>query len=285
MRMRQLLAKTGFAAVGLAAITLLSACTTRGTLSTQPFVPPSPRYAAIVVDGNDGRVLHSTRADAIRFPASLTKMMTMLMLFEALDRGQITKDTLIPISSRAARQPASKLYLKEGQSITVHKALEALAVKSANDVAYAVAEFLAGSEAGFARRMTAKARSFGMKSTTFRNASGLPDKRQVTTARDMAKLGIVLRRRYPQHYHYFGRRSFAFNGKRIKGHNRVLGRVRGADGIKTGYTRSSGYNLVTSVRYGNKRVIGVILGENSGRSRDKHMVQLIERYLPSAGPR
>ncbi len=285
MRMYRPFTRTSFASAILAALTLLSACSTRGALSTQPFIPPSPRYAAIVVDGNDGRVLHSTRADAIRFPASLTKMMTMLMLFESLDRGQITKDTLIPISSRAARQPASKLYLKEGQSITVHKALESLAVKSANDVAYAVAEFLAGSEAAFARRMTAKARSFGMKSTTFRNASGLPDKRQVTTARDMAKLGLVLRKRYPQHYHYFGRRSFAFQGKKIKGHNRVLGRVRGADGIKTGYTRASGFNLVTSVRYGNKRVVGVILGEDTGRSRDAHMVQLIERYLPSAGPR
>lgn len=274
-----------FAPFALAAMVLLSACTTRGALSTAPFVPPTPRYAAIVVDGNDGRVLHSTRADAIRFPASLTKMMTMLMLFEALDRGQVTKNTLIPISGRASRQPASKLYLKEGESITVNKALEALAVKSANDIAYATAEFLAGSEAAFARRMTAKARSFGMRSTTFRNASGLPDKRQVTTARDMAKLGIVLRKRYPQHYHYFGRRSFAFNGKTIKGHNRVLGKVRGADGIKTGYTRASGYNLVTSVRYGSKHVIGVILGENTGRGRDKHMVQLIQRYLPTAGAR
>lgn len=277
--------RAGVAILALVVLAMLSACTTRGALTEAPFIPPTPRYAAIVVDGNNGKVLHSTRADAIRFPASLTKMMTMLMLFEALDRGQISKGTLIPISGKASRQPASKLYMKEGGSITVHKALEALAVKSANDVAYATAEFLAGSEAAFARRMTAKARSFGMRSTTFRNASGLPDKHQVTTARDMAKLGLVLRKRYPQHYHYFGRRSFVFNGKRIKGHNRVLGKVRGADGIKTGYTRASGYNLVTSVRYGEKQVVGVILGENSGRSRDAHMVQLIERYLPSAGPR
>ncbi|MDD9911007.1 MAG: D-alanyl-D-alanine carboxypeptidase [Ahrensia sp.] len=269
----------------LAALTLVSACTTTSVLNTAPFVPPSARYAAIVVDGNSGRVLHSTRPDAIRFPASLTKMMTMLMLFEALDRGQISKSTLIPVSSRAARQPASKLWLKDGSSITVDKALQALAVKSANDVAYAVAEFLAGSEAAFARRMTAKARSFGMKSTTFRNASGLPDKRQVTTARDMAKLGIILRKRYPQHYHYFGRRSFAFRGKTIRGHNKVLGKVRGADGIKTGYTRASGFNLVTSVRARGKSVVGVILGENSGKSRDRHMVLLINRFLPSAGPR
>ena len=264
---------------------VLSACTTSRTLNTAPFLPPTPRYAAIVVDANDGRVLHSTRADAIRFPASLTKMMTMLMLFEAIDRRQVTKNTLIPISSRAAKQPASKLYLKQGESISVDKALESLAVKSANDVAYAVAEFLAGSEKAFARRMTAKARTFGMSSTTFRNASGLPDKQQVTTARDMAKLGIILRKRYRRHYHYFGRRKFAFKGKNIKGHNRVLGKVRGADGIKTGYTRASGYNLVTSVRYGNKHVVGVILGENTGRGRDKHMVQLIQRFMPSAGPR
>ena len=168
--------------------------------------------------------------------------------------------------------------MKAGQSISVDTALNALAVKSANDVAYAVAEFMSGSEAAFARSMTVKARSLGMRSTTFRNASGLPDKRQVTTARDMAKLGIALRKRFPQYFYYFNKRSFSFNGKTIRGHNRVLGQLKGANGIKTGYTRASGFNLVTSARTRKGLVVGVILGENSGRSRDKHMVALINRY-------
>ncbi|MEE9375251.1 MAG: D-alanyl-D-alanine carboxypeptidase family protein [Rhizobiaceae bacterium] len=258
--------------------TVLSGCTTSSALRSGPYKVPSARYAALVINANSGKILHSVRANAIRFPASLTKMMTMYLAFEAMSTGRMNKLTLIPISSRAARQPASKLYLKAGQSISVHKALEAIAVKSANDVAYAMAEFLSGSEAAFARRMTSKARSLGMASTTFRNASGLPDKRQVTTARDMAKLGIALRRRYPQYYHYFSKRSFSYHGRTIRGHNKVLGLMRGVDGIKTGYTRASGFNLVTSVRTRKGRIIGVILGENSGRTRDRHMVQLINKY-------
>ncbi len=263
----------------------LSACTAKSALNVAPFSPPSQRYAAIVMDASSGRVLHQNRADAIRFPASLTKMMTMYMVFEALDRGQLKKSTPIRVSARAAARPASKLWLKAGQTISVDKALQALAVKSANDVAYAVAEKMAGSEAAFARRMTSKARSIGMKSTTFRNASGLPNKHQVTTARDMAKLGIVLRRRFPHHFHYFKRKSFNFRGRTIRGHNRVLGQLPGADGIKTGYTRASGFNLVTSVRHRGRNYVGVILGENSGRSRNKHMVQLMNHYALRQSPR
>lgn len=269
----------GRLALLLTALTVLMGCTTSAALRSSPFLPPSERYAAIVVDARSGKVLHNTRADAIRFPASLTKMMTMYMMFEALSQRKVSLHTAVRISPRAAARPASKLYLKSGSSITVHKAMEALAVKSANDVAYAVAEFLAGSEKAFADRMTFKARSLGMKSTTFRNASGLPDKRQVTTARDMAKLGIALRKKFPQYYHYFGKRSFVFKGKTIRGHNRVLGTVEGADGIKTGYTRASGFNLVTSVRSGRRNLVGVILGENSGRSRDKHMTELMNHML------
>ncbi|MEE9313107.1 MAG: D-alanyl-D-alanine carboxypeptidase family protein [Rhizobiaceae bacterium] len=257
---------------------VLSACNTSSALRSGPFKVPSARYAALIINANSGEVLHSVRANAIRFPASLTKMMTMYLAFEAISSGRISKSSLITVSSRAARQPASKLYLKAGQTITVDKALEAIAVKSANDVAYAMAEFLSGSEANFARHMTSRARSLGMSSTTFRNASGLPDKRQVTTARDMAKLGIALRRRFPQHYHYFSKRTFKYHGRTIRGHNKVLGLLRGADGIKTGYTRASGFNLVTSVRTRKGRIIGVILGENSGRTRDRHMVQLINKY-------
>ena len=261
-------------ALGLA----LSACTSTRVLQKTPYKIPSTRYAALVINANSGQVLHQVRADAIRFPASLTKMMTMYLVFEALQRGKISKSTAIPISARAARQPASKLYLKAGQTITVDKALQAIAVKSANDVTYAMAEYLSGSEAAFARHMTNRARSLGMRSTTFRNSSGLPDRRQVTTARDMAKLGIALRRRFPQYYSYFSRRSFVHNGRTVRGHNKVLNLLQGADGIKTGYTRASGFNLVTSVRTSKGRIIGVILGENSGRVRDRHMVQLINKY-------
>lgn len=200
------------------------------------------------------------------------------MVFDALERGQLRKSSLITVSARAAAQPASKLYLKPNDTITVDQALKALAVKSANDVAYAVAERLGGTEANFAAQMTRKARSLGMRSTTFRNSSGLPDRRQVSTARDMAKLGIALRKRHGRNFYYFKARSFSFRGRTIRGHNRVLGQLRGADGIKTGYTRASGYNLVTSVRTGGKTVVGVIMGENSGRVRDRHMVQLMQRY-------
>ena len=262
----------------LALAVLISGCTTTSVFQQAPFKIPSARYASIVVNANSGKVLHEIRPDAIRFPASLTKMMTMYMMFEALQRGRITKSTQIPISAYAAGRPASKLWLKAGSSISVDTALNALAVKSANDVATAVAEYFSGGEAAFAHAMTSKARSLGMASTTFRNASGLPDRRQVTTARDMAKLGIILRKRFPQYFSYFGKRSFSFRGKTIRGHNKVLGQLRGANGIKTGYTRASGFNLVTSARTSQGLVVGVILGENSGASRNRHMVQLINRY-------
>ena len=190
-----------------------SACTSSSILDPTPYQPPTARYAAIVVSANSGKVLHDTRADARRFPASLTKMMTLYMLFDAIDKRKISKTGQISISARAAAQPASKLWLKAGTSISVNTAIQALAVKSANDVAYAVAERLGGSEARFAAMMTKKARALGMTSTTFKNASGLPNRAQVTTARDMAKLGIALKKRFPHHFHYFGRSSDDFSGK------------------------------------------------------------------------
>ncbi len=256
----------------------LAGCTTTSVLRETPFDIPSKRFAAIVIDESSGKVLYEARADAIRFPASLTKMMTMYMAFEALQSGKINKASRVPISKRAARQPASKLYLKASDSLSVDEALSALAVKSANDVAYAMAEFLGGSEPEFARAMTRKARSLGLSSTTFRNASGLPDKRQVTTARDMAKLGVILRKQFPQYFYYFKKNSMTFRGKKIRGHNRVLLQMKGADGIKTGYTRASGFNLVTSAKAPRGRVIGVILGENTSKVRDRHMIQLIKKY-------
>lgn len=257
---------------------VVAGCNTTSVLRATPFDIPSQRFAAIVVDETSGKVLYQARADSTRFPASLTKMMTMYMAFEALQNGKINKNSPVPISRKASRQPASKLYLKEGSTISVDDALTALAVKSANDVAYAMAEFLGGSEAAFARQMTLKARGLGLTSTTFRNASGLPDKRQVTTARDMAKLGVILRQQYPQYFYYFKKTSMEFRGKTVRGHNRVLGQLRGADGIKTGYTRASGFNLVTSARTPRGRLVGVILGENSSKIRDKHMIQLFKKF-------
>ena len=267
------------------ALAALVGCTPRNVLSVAPYEPPTQRYAAIVVNANSGEVLHETRADAIRFPASLTKMMTLHIIFDEMKRHAITKNTLIPVSAKAAARPASKLWLKPNSTITVDEAIQALAIKSANDVAYAVAEFFSGSKAAFARRMTRRARELGLKSTVFRNASGLPDKGQVTTARDMARLGVSLKKRHARHFHYFSRNSFVFRGKTIRGHNRVLGRLNGANGIKTGYTRASGYNLITSVSRSGKTIVGVILGEDSGRLRDQHMVQLLEAIMPRAGIR
>jgi len=257
---------------------LVAGCNTTTALQATPFDIPSQRYAAIVIIESSGKVLYQARAEAIRYPASLTKMMTMYMVFEALKSGKIKKSTPIPISKKAASEPASKLYLKPGDTLSVEEALVALAVKSANDVAYATGEFLSGSEAAFAKAMTKRARQLGMPSTTFKNASGLPDKRQVTTARDMATLGVLLRKNFPQYFHYFNMRSMKFRGKTIRGHNRVLGQLKGADGIKTGYTRASGFNLVTSAMTDRGRVIGVVMGENSSKSRDKHMVQLINKF-------
>ncbi len=279
--LRDIRAGKSLSMLALAAV-MISGCTTTSTLSSAPYEAPTQRYAAIVVNAKNGKVLHETRPDAIRFPASLTKMMTMYLVFDAMEAGKINRNSLIPISAKAAARPASKLYLKSGSTITVDLALRALAVKSANDVAYAVAEFMSGSEAAFARSMTSKARALGMSSTTFRNASGLPDKRQVTTARDMAKLGLALQKRHRKYFGYFGLREFTFRGRKIRGHNKVLDQLRGANGIKTGYTRASGYNLVTSVRHNGKNVVGVILGENSGRLRNAHMVELIKHTLPRA---
>lgn len=258
----------------LAAI-FLTACSTSDTLEiASPQAEPS-KYAAIVVDANDGSILYSVAADQKRYPASLAKMMTLYLLFEAIDGGQLSKTAAIPVSANAARQPASKLYMKPGSTIVVDTAIRALAVKSANDVATAVAEHLAGSEQAFARQMTAKARQLGMSHTVFTNASGLPDAGMSTTARDMALLGLALRRDFPHHYAYFSLRSFEYNGKQIRGHNKVLDAVAGADGIKTGYIRASGYNLAASVQRSGRSLVAVVMGGKSGSARDAHMAQLL----------
>lgn len=238
------------------------------------------KAAAIVIDANTGKTLYSSNGDATRYPASLTKMMTLYMVFEAMTAGKISKSTRVPFSKHAASRPPTKLGVRAGGSITVEQAILALVTKSANDAAAAVGEMLGGSEANFARMMTAKARQLGMKSTTFRNASGLPDSRQVTTARDMAILGMALREHFPRYYDYFSTRSFAFGKHRHGNHNKLLGRVKGVDGIKTGYTRASGFNLVSSVKLGDRKLVAVVMGGASGRGRDARMAELIKAYMP-----
>ncbi|WP_274629174.1 D-alanyl-D-alanine carboxypeptidase [Arvimicrobium flavum] len=243
------------------------------------------KYAAIVVDANTGKVLHSSSADSRRYPASLTKMMTLYLTFEALQRGKIKTTSQVRFSQHAASQPPTKLGVKAGGSISVETAIYALITRSANDASSALAELLGGSEADFAKMMTAKARSLGMKSTVFRNPHGLPNTGQFTTARDMATLGIALREHFPQYYDYFSTRSFKYGKQRIANHNRLLGRIEGVDGIKTGYTRASGFNLVSSVVDGNRKIVAVVLGGESGRSRDNRMAELIKTYLPKASGR
>jgi D-alanyl-D-alanine carboxypeptidase len=243
--------------------------------------------SAIVVDAKTGKVLFSSAADSSRFPASLTKMMTLYLLFEAIDSGKSSLDGKITMSAYAASQAPTKLGLKPGQTISVRDAILALVTKSANDVAVAIAEYVGGSESSFAARMTKRARDLGMTRTTFRNASGLPNSGQITTARDLATLGRALRDHFPDYYAYFATPSFVWNGRRIANHNRLLGRIDGVNGIKTGYTRASGYNLVTSVDRGGRKIVAVVMGGDTGRQRDKRMASLIESYLPlaSRGPR
>lgn len=237
------------------------------------------KYAAIVMDARTGKVLHAENADSRRYPASLTKMMTLYLVFEALSKGKIKKSTPVVFSAQAATQPPTKIGVKAGQSITVEQAIYALVTRSANDASVALAELLGGSEQNFARMMTAKAQALGMKSTVFRNPHGLPNTGQFTTARDMARLGIALREHHAKYYGYFSTRSFRFRGKNIANHNRLLGRLAGVDGIKTGYTRASGFNLVSSVTDGNRRLVAVVLGGTSGRARDNRMAQLISANM------
>ena len=269
----------------VAAILLLvfvAGCSTTAPPDSVLAVPaPQEKYAAIVVDAS-GKTLFEVSSTAQRYPASLTKMMTLYLLFEALETGRVSKETQIPVSDNAARQPPTKLRFRRGESIDVDSAIRAIVVKSANDVAVAVGEYLGGSEDQFAAMMTSKARQIGMTSTVFRNASGLPDAGQHTTARDMATLGMALRARFPQQFHYFSESDFMFRGRLVRGHNDMLGRVRGVDGIKTGYIRASGYNIVTSYNADGRHLIVVVMGADSARQRNDHVEALIQRSLSPA---
>ena len=235
------------------------------------------RYASIVIDEQTGKVLHASNPDRQRYPASLTKMMTLYMVFDALDRGKLKLNQRLRVSRRAQGMAPSKLGLKRGQSITVKDAILALITKSANDVAVVVAESLGKTEINFAKMMTRKARTLGMRKTRFRNASGLPNRRQVSTARDMATLARKLITDFPQFYHLFKTQRFSYKRRTYRNHNRLLRAYPGVDGIKTGYIRASGFNLVASTKRYGRRLIGVVFGGKSAKSRDRHMRKLFER--------
>lgn len=242
----------------------------------------APAYSAIVIDAKTGQTLHAEAADAHRFPASVTKVMTLYLLFEQIESGRFSLQSPLRVSAEAASQPPSKVGVRPGSTITVEEAIRALVTKSANDVAVVVAENISGSEEAFGQLMTRKARAIGMSRTTFRNASGLPDAEQVTTARDLATLGRAIQDHFPRYWRYFQTYSFAYRGVNHRNHNRLLGRVDGVDGIKTGYTRASGFNLLTSARRGDRQIVAVVMGGRTGGARDARMRQLVDVNFPRA---
>ena len=241
--------------------------------------PAQAKYASFIINENTKRVYHTANADTRNYPASLTKIMTLYMIFDALKTKKISMNTKFKVSRRATRQPPSKLNLSAGSSISVKHAILALITKSANDVATVVAENLGKSERNFARLMTKKAKKLGMKRTTFKNASGLPNRGQLSTARDMATLGMAIRKNHSVFFKLFKTKSFIYKGTRYSNHNNLLGSYSGTDGIKTGYTHASGFNLVASVERNGQRIIGVVFGGKKARSRDKHMIKLLNRYF------
>lgn len=264
--------------VGQLAVVLLAIV----VLAVAPAAMAAPKFAAITVDARTGKVLFASDPDGQRYPASLTKVMTLYVLFQDLKAGKITLQSRLKISARAAAMAPSKLGLKPGTTIGVDDAIKALVTKSANDVAAVIGENLGGSESKFAERMTTVARSIGMSKSTFRNASGLPNPGQVTTARDMATLSLRVQRDFPQYYPYFRTMSFNYKGRIIRTHNRLLGRYEGTDGIKTGYTSAAGFNLTSSVRRGDKRLVGVVLGAKSAVGRNSYMIGMLDKAFPKA---
>ena len=241
------------------------------------------RYASIVVDVDTLDIIHARQIDEMRYPASLTKVMTLYLTFDAINRGEIKLTDRLIVSSNAARTPPFGLGLTSGQAITVDQAIQAVAVRSANDVAVVLAEKLAGSEEAFAIRMTEKARQLGMLKTTYKTANGLPHPEQQTTARDMAKLAMAILNDHRRYYHYFGQTEFTWKGQTKKNTNGLLHWLVGVDGFKTGYTRASGYNLTISAQRDGRRIIAVVLGGSSGKSRNKHMQDLVERSFKTLG--
>ena len=264
------------AAIGAAALVLAA------HLVPAQAAAAAAKYSSVVINEMTGAVLDEHNADSRHYPASLTKMMTLYLVFEALEAGRFTFSTPIAVSARAARQPASKLGLKAGDRVTIRNVILGLVVKSANDAASAIAEAMAGTERKFGRLMSAKALALGMTNTRFRNASGLPNRRQLTTARDLATLIQALRRHFPQYYGFFKTRAFSYGGQRHENHNRLLDRYAGADGVKTGFIRASGFNLAASAERDGIRLIAVVLGTRSPRARDLHTMGLLERGFETA---
>ena len=238
------------------------------------------KFSALAVDARTGEILYSNNPDGARYPASLTKVMTLYILFQEMKAGRLTLNSRITVSRYAAGRPPTKLGVKAGQTVSVEEAIKSLITLSANDIAVAIGEHIEGSETAFAQRMTRTAKALGMSRTLFRNASGLPDPRQVTTARDMATLSLRVQRDFPQYYPYFRTTSFKFGKRTIRSHNRLLGRFEGTNGIKTGYVRASGFNLTTSARRGDKRIIGVVMGGRTGRARDNYMIAMLNKAFP-----
>ena len=243
----------------------------------------SDRYASIVVDAQSDQIISAANPDEYRFPASLTKMMTIYMVFEAIRDRRLSFNDLVPVSAWAASMPPTKLGLVPGSTLTVEQAVLGLVTKSANDAAAALGELIGGDEDRFAQLMTVRAHALGMARTTFRNASGLPDWGQVTTARDLAVLARHLVQDFPQYYHYFSTPSFVFRGRFVPNHQALLRSYPGADGLKTGYTEASGYNVVTSAVRGDVRLIGVVLGASNGWERDQHMAALLDQGFARLG--
>jgi D-alanyl-D-alanine carboxypeptidase len=242
----------------------------------------NPAFAALVIDANSGRTLYSVAENELRHPASLTKVMTLYLLFEQLDKGRLTLESPITMSAHAASQAPSKLGLPPGESLSVEEAIKAVVTRSANDVAVAIAENIGGDEESFAEMMTRKAHALGMSRTTYVNASGLPDDRQITTAHDLGVLGRAVEERFPRYFHYFSTHSFDFAGETIGNHNHLLGRVDGVDGIKTGYTRASGFNLLTSMHRDGRSLVAVVMGGPTAGARDRLMESLLAQHLASA---
>ena len=245
----------------------------------------SPPFASIVVDGNSGAVLQAASPDALRHPASLTKVMTLYLLFERLESGRLRLDSALDVSEHASDQAPTKLGLKPGQTISVENAIKGIVTKSANDAAVAVAENLGGDEESFAKLMTQKAHALGMAHTIYVNASGLPDDDQVTTARDQSILGRAIQERFPRYYRYFSTESFVYHGEAMRNHNHLLGAVDGVDGIKTGFTRASGFNLLTSLHRDGRYLVAVVMGGPSASERDERMRELIGAHIKEAAVR
>jgi len=266
-------------AAGLSLCCLVSESQARSRPQVGGYSPPT---AQIVVDAKTGKVLFAENPDAPRHPASITKVMTLYLLFEQLDRGKLSLQSDLKVSAFAQRQAPSKLGVSAGDTISVEDAIKALVTRSANDVAVVIAENIGGTESNFAQLMTRKARALGMTHTVYHNASGLPDPGQITTARDLATLGRAIQSRFPQYYPYFAMRGFSYDGDYIGNHNKLLGRVEGVDGIKTGFTRTSGFNLLTSAKLDGRHIVAVVMGGRTGAQRDNQMVRLVESYLPRA---